>query len=118
MQSGWRERAGSREQRVQNSNYKSTDSDMELDGGVHGEERQGGEDNEESGREDVGIEGGVTAGAGLRPCAGMSDEASTAASRGRRSRFLHGRGVARFGDPLRGGEHRSRRAPASALATL
>jgi hypothetical protein len=33
-------------------------------------------------------------------------------------RFLHGRWVARLGNPLRGGERRSRQAPASAIARL
>ncbi len=72
------------------------------------EDCRSGEGNEASGLQVVGVAGDMTARAGRRPCTGRSDEASTAASRGAARRFLHGRWVARFGDPLRGGERRSR----------
>ena len=80
----------------------------ELHGGVGGgglSERRGQRGERTRGRRRGG---GMTARAGRRPCTGRSDEASTAASRGAAWRFLHGRWVARFGDPLRGGERRSR----------
>ncbi len=66
-----------------------------------------------NGREVVGDGGWNDRAGSRRPCAGRSDEASTAASRGAALAFLHGRWVARSGDPLRGGERRFRRALAA-----
>ena len=58
MQSGERERAGSREQGVENNNYESTDWDIELHGGSARRRTVGAcEDNEASRREVVGMAG-------------------------------------------------------------